>query len=149
MDLHPMRFPESENYIFSVVCPCVSVITITHTNHSTKSKFRILYFYHIQTLLETFYEDQTHNLCTGAHKIILIHYSRNSKSGILHLYHMQILPETFHEYRTKTLFIETHKRILILYGLWTEFLSSTFQYIQTVLNITKFVCNFAMLKTCT
>ena len=94
MDLHVLRSPESENHIFSVwsvcmcvcICVCVSVcvslcvcvcVCYQHnskTNNSRNIKFGILYLYHMQMLLKTFYDYRTNSLCTRALKIILLHY---------------------------------------------------------------------------
>ena len=76
MDLHVMSTLESENPIFSVcmyVCLCVCYQHNSKTNYSRNIKFGILYLYHVQMLLETFYKDMSKTLCTEAHKRILIH----------------------------------------------------------------------------
>ena len=81
MDLHVLRSPESENHIFSVwsvslcvcVCACVCLLSAYLRNKLNRNiKFGIQHKYHIQMLLETFHEDRTKTLCTGAHKRILI-----------------------------------------------------------------------------
>ena len=60
-------------------CACegnvIMCVCITHKQIIAEiSKFDIEQLYHKWMLLKTFYEDQTTNLCTGAHKSILIHY---------------------------------------------------------------------------
>ena len=59
------------------------------------------------------------------------------KFGILYLNHMQMLFEAFYEFQIHYVCTGICKRILKHYGLWTEFLDSIFQYIQSALNITK------------
>ena len=77
MELHVLRYPESEKHIFSVwsvcVCLCVCYQHNSKTNYSRKIKFGILHLHHVQMLLETFCEYRTKTLCTGVHKRILIH----------------------------------------------------------------------------
>ena len=73
IDLHVLRSPQSENYIFCVwsvcmcVCLCVGYQHNSKANYSRNIKFDILHLYHVQMLLETFYKDRTKTLCTGAH----------------------------------------------------------------------------------
>ena len=65
MDLHSLKAPEFENYIFSVwsVYMCVCVISKTQKKTSSRNiKFSIL----------TFYKDWTKTARTGAYKRILI-----------------------------------------------------------------------------
>ena len=86
IDLHVLRSPKSESHIFSkwsvckcvclgvcvCVCLCVCYQYNSKTNYSRNIKFGIQHLYHIQMLLETFYNDRTKTLCTGAHKRILL-----------------------------------------------------------------------------
>ena len=51
------------------VCLGVLVMGITPKSIVEKTPmFHILQLYHMQILLEIFYEDRKNNLCTGAHK---------------------------------------------------------------------------------
>ena len=75
-DLHVLRPPESENHIFSCwsdMYVCVCYQHNSKTNYRKNFKFDILHLCHIHMILETFYEDRTKTLCTGAHKIIQMH----------------------------------------------------------------------------
>ena len=92
MDLHVLKAPESEDRIFEVwsVCMCVCIYIYIYvcvsvclivcyqnnskTNYSINIKFGMLYLYHVQMLLKTFYKDWRKTLCTGTHKRIVIHY---------------------------------------------------------------------------
>ena len=70
MDLHGMRLPISKNYIFGVWSVCLFVFYQhnSKTNYNRTIKFSILYLYHVQMLLETFYKDRTKTLCTWLRK---------------------------------------------------------------------------------
>ena len=58
-------------YMFSYVC--VYYQHTAKTYYVRISKFKFLHVYHIQILLESFFEDRTYNMRTRAHKRIRIH----------------------------------------------------------------------------
>ena len=61
---------------------CMYVININQTQIITTKKIGILDLYHTKTLQENFSEDQTNNLCAGAHKRIRIHHDLWTKFHI-------------------------------------------------------------------
>ena len=75
MDLHVMRTPDPKiTFLVFGLSVCVCYQHNSKTNYNRNIKFGILHLYHIQMLLETFYEDLIKTLCTGTHKRIQIHY---------------------------------------------------------------------------
>ena len=78
IDLYFLRSPESENHIFSGcsfslslclslslsvrVCLCSCYWHSSKTNNSSNSKFGMVHLYHMQMLLETFYENRANSL---------------------------------------------------------------------------------------
>ena len=77
MDRCVLRFPESENHIFSGWSACVCVFAcyghIYNTSYSRNLKSGVLHLYYMQMLLEAFYEGPTNSMYKGTHKMILIH----------------------------------------------------------------------------
>ena len=76
MDLHVLNFPESKNHVHSgfSVCICIYNKHNSKINKSRKFKFGILGLYHMEILLESFYENQTNDLSWRVHKRIPILY---------------------------------------------------------------------------
>ena len=68
IDVHVLRAPESKNHVFSSWS-----VRAFKINNNKKCKFGILNLYHMEMLLETFYDNRSNSLCTGTHKRILMH----------------------------------------------------------------------------